>query len=393
VISLRPAIKATALALLACLAQQVLGQDAQDPPLVIETMQCRGNVSTSCQSILTYIFLNPGDVVDEEEIQNAKLRMAWLPNFESVDIYLEKGSERGKAHLVVEVVESDAIRMESTFGFASRADTTFNVIEGRISNWNLFGEGKVLHFGGAIATPLHGPVFRQRVVALQYVEPRLFGSKKYYGHATAFWNEVERAASNGDRFESEHAGAQFLIGRRLWSFSFLSAGYQFRPRHDIEGRFRLQDGTFDEITNSPSGLAVLRFGWHSEDDPYFPTSGSWLAIDRFSSSSDDADEEWEVFYRRTWRTAGNSFWTLHYESESNFSFAFARPIGPSASFGGIRRGRWYLQPLVNEFGRDDRGQRLHEVGLRAGIRLDTERFGVIDLFVIGTGTVESDLLP
>jgi hypothetical protein len=393
VISLRPAITATALALLACLGQRVRAQEAPDPPpLVIETMQCRGNVSTSCKSILSYIFLNPGDVIDEEEIQNAKLRMAWLPNFEAVDIYLEKGSERGKARLIVEVVEGDAIRTEGAFGFASRDSLDFNVIEARISNWNLSGEGRVLHFGAGVATPLGEPELSQKVVNLQYVEPQLFGSKKYYANAIAFWNDTDSEDRFGNRVKAEHAGVELMLGRRLWDFSFISAGYQFRPLHDFAGRFRQRDGSFEDVTNSPGGLMVFRFGWHSEDDPYFPTSGSWLSFDRFSSSSDDADEEWEIFYRRTWRTKGNSLWTFHFESDGNFSVAFARPIGASDLFGGIRRGRWYLQPLLNEAGIDERGRQLHEVGLRAGIRLDTKWLGVVDLFVVGTRSTDVGFL-
>ena len=84
------------------------GQAATDAEtLIIEDFSCRGNAATSCDFILGHVYLAPGDVVDEEELGNARLRLASLPSFHSVQIYLEKGSARGRVRVVIEVTEAD----------------------------------------------------------------------------------------------------------------------------------------------------------------------------------------------------------------------------------------------------------------------------------------------
>ena len=57
------------LAPLAALAQAVA--PPADPPLIVESLECRGNVISSCRGILGLLYLSEGDRLDEEEIQNA----------------------------------------------------------------------------------------------------------------------------------------------------------------------------------------------------------------------------------------------------------------------------------------------------------------------------------
>src|SRR5262245_41193063 len=83
--------------------------DTDNSPIVVEDLECRGNASTSCTFILGQVYLAEGDIVDEDEIRNAELRLLWLRNFQSVSIHLEKGSARGKARVVVEVVEASPV--------------------------------------------------------------------------------------------------------------------------------------------------------------------------------------------------------------------------------------------------------------------------------------------
>src|SRR5689334_16907522 len=116
----RAAIGLLVLLLLAPLAAFGQASPPADPPLIVESLECRGNVTTSCRFILGQLYLAEGDRLDEEEIQNAKLRLLWLRNFSAVSIYLEKGSERGRARVVVEVVEASAVNKELTYGFFSQ---------------------------------------------------------------------------------------------------------------------------------------------------------------------------------------------------------------------------------------------------------------------------------
>src|SRR5690348_15525453 len=147
------------LLLLAPLA--ALAQAPADPPLVVESLECRGNVSTSCEFILGQLYLGKGDRVDEEEIQNAKLRLLWLRNFRSVSIYLEKGSQRGFARVVIEVTEASAISKEVTLGFAALDDVLSQVVQGRWADNNLFGNGKVLDASATFVIPVAGDKTRE----------------------------------------------------------------------------------------------------------------------------------------------------------------------------------------------------------------------------------------
>lgn len=80
--------------------------------LTVEDIRCKGNASTKCSFILGFLHLSAGDPLNEEEIQNAKLRLSSLPDFVSVQIYLDKGSAKGRAIVVIEVVETDRVENE-----------------------------------------------------------------------------------------------------------------------------------------------------------------------------------------------------------------------------------------------------------------------------------------
>src|SRR5262245_59259233 len=120
---------------------------AEEQPLTVEAVQCRGNATTSCDFILGQLYLSVGDKVNEEEIENAKLRLSFLRNFSSVSIFLERGSERGKAIVVVEVIEANPITYEGFLGFDKYLTSRYQVVSGSVTDYNLFGRGKILAFG------------------------------------------------------------------------------------------------------------------------------------------------------------------------------------------------------------------------------------------------------
>jgi hypothetical protein len=149
------------LLLTAFFCARAVAQSAPEQPLVVEQLVCRGNASTSCTFILGQVYLAEGDVVDEEELQNAKLRLLWLRNFQSVSIYLEKGSVRGRARVVVEVVEAKPITTELAYGLFDQDTSVGGNISGRITHYNLFGTGKIFDARANIIAPWSGPTIRQ----------------------------------------------------------------------------------------------------------------------------------------------------------------------------------------------------------------------------------------
>ena len=67
-------------------------QAIEIPKLIAQDVQCRGNHRISCNFIRSQVHVKQGDVLNEEEIVNAELRLSSLRNFESVSVHLEKGS-------------------------------------------------------------------------------------------------------------------------------------------------------------------------------------------------------------------------------------------------------------------------------------------------------------
>ena len=181
------------------------GQAATDADtLIIEDLACRGNVATSCDFILGHVYLAPGDVVDEEELGNARLRLASLPSFHSVQIYLEKGSARGRVRVVIEVTEADPYAREWLTGTSLRFDSLSQLFPGRLTHQNLFGTGKLLDATMLAYVPLDGRTRSEYSARVQYVDPHWLGSKRMYAIAG-----VSGGRSDFENFDDELLGSEW----------------------------------------------------------------------------------------------------------------------------------------------------------------------------------------
>jgi hypothetical protein len=397
------------LGILALLALLIGAPAAADRPLVIEELQCRGNTATSCAYILSHVYLFATSEVDEEEIRNAKFRLSALPNFSSVRIFLEKGSDRGKTVLVVEVVEANPLYTEALAGLANHGAHT---VAFRIGHQNLFGAGERLELTAAARIPVEGPVEQDSSYArLQYIDPNLFGAEKYFFSASALYFDGGPVTRFGDVLDRYESGVDFMVGRRFADFSYVAAGYRYLFKGSSDSTVFQRDDQFIEINESEyANQLLLEYGWNSEDDPYFPTQGGRFQasvavsfLDERRSNSPDFDPgddgleaQLLLGYRHTWSFAGRNY--LRFEigatpgaearsalnSDDDFmTLAYERALSPSGLFAGIERGRWYVdlsERSLSIIG----GNAVHEVALKAGLRLDTKRFGIVELYVLGT---------
>ena len=385
-----------AFAPLYCAAQESVSAQSKQQ-LVIEDIQCRGNASTSCGSILGYLYLAAGDRVDETEIQNAKLRLTTLPDFKKVDIYLERGSARGSALLIVEVVEADPIFREFSLGTSARLSSVSQNAAVRIGHQNMFGRGKIVDLTLGGQQPFSGPVHRGASAQLRYADPHLFDSKKYFafgGVAYVNARDENRYGSFGE-IELLHLGV--TVGRRLWDFSYLTVGYGYNvSTHVRSGRWQ-SDGTFETKENANRHGVDVIYGWNSEDDFYFPTRGSAFRTG-FGWAFGEPGEfnAFHLQFRKTWQTRNAALWTIKiggdptterrqsFNESQYLSLSFARPIAGRDGLADIKRGRWYVEPGVSPVGFDPFGRQIWEAGLKAGVRLEIESLGLVDLYVIGS---------
>jgi outer membrane protein assembly factor BamA len=363
------------LLLAALLCARAMAQSAPEQPLVVEQLVCRGNASTSCTFILGQVYLAEGDVIDEEELQNAKLRLLWLRNFQSVSIYLEKGSARGRARVIVEVSEAKPITTELAYGLFDQDTSVGENISGRITHYNLFGRGKIFDARANIIAPWSGPTIRQYFARAQYIDPHLFDTKRNFFSAGVAYLDGTFARRNGDNQFREQLSYDVTFGRRLWDFSYFTVGYQHRPIIEVNSNLRQDDGHFEQVDTVRDGVVALGFGWNSEDDPYFPTRGSRLNV---SVITDDphSNNKSTVFYRHNWRW-GRTVWSAHYERKDIFGIGVARPLGLQLDEGAVRRARWFSGLIGEPNGFNAEGSKIHSLGLNAGVLLETRSFGIV----------------
>jgi outer membrane protein assembly factor BamA len=360
----------------------------QDTKLIVQDIQCRGNVSTSCKFIRGHLYLQVGGMLDEDEVKDAKLRLSALPNFRSVDIYLEKGSEKGRVVVVIEVAETDSFTMALVLGTSFRRNTDIQTFAARFSDHNLFGAGKILDLlvvGDAAVTR---KAAREYATRLEYFDPQLFGSNRYFLATGLFYSRSAYNFPDSSALNNGGAGVDASLGRRFGSFSYATVGYRFIFNSSLNNQYLAFDGNLTTLTDSSKSVLLFTYGRNSEDDSSFPTRG-WMfhLYDNWDPSEHGHFAGAEA--RATWRGGSNSFWTVQTRPFNDFSAPFDDDLGTSVTYarsieasdhlGGIRRGRWYMGPgltFVNHA--------TLEVGMKAGIRLDTRALGIVNLYVIGS---------
>jgi outer membrane protein assembly factor BamA len=387
-------IKATLILSLVTTGASVLCHaDSPEPTsLIVEDIRCKGNASTECSFIRGFLHLSPGEPLSEEEIQEAKLRLSSLPDFLSVDIYLDKGSAKGRAIVVIQVVEADRVENEISAGTSSRLSSLYQTVEGRVAERKVFGTEDTVNLDVEGLIPIDGPSHHGIFARLQFVDPTLLDSNRYFLIAGASYqntaiNYPYDAFDTTDQFEID-----LSVGRRLFDYSYITVGYLQRLISQSVSQTRGTSALFSTNTdpNNNKGWAV-GYGWNSEDDPYFPTRGS-----RLSSSF---GESWaSVQFRKTWSIGPKSTWMVQLggtpgtqyraslDESQDFSVGYQHMISASDSLGGINRGRWFVEPGFSYYGDIAYGKQVGEWGLKVGVRLDTKVLGMVDLYLIASAS-------
>ncbi len=368
----------------------VLADSGENSGLIVDDLHCRGNAVTTCPFILGYVHVSPGDRLNEDEIQDAKLRLSSLPEFVSVDIHLEKGSAKGRAIVVVDVVEADSVQNEFVAGTSARLSSVSQTIEGRMADRDVFGTRDTVNVDFEGIAPIGGLTRRGIYTRLQFADPKLLDSSKYFLITGVTYQNTRIDYPGGDFDQTDQLGIDGSVGRRIFDYSYVTIGYLYRPISQSVSQYTKSADIFSTDTDPNNNRGVsLGYGWDSEDDSYFPTRGS-----RLSSSF---GLSWaSVRFRKTWSSSPDSAWTVQVggtpgtqyraslDESQDFSIAYGHRIAPGDGFGGIRHGRWYVEPGASYYGTSAYGRPQIEWGLKAGIRLDTKAFGVVDLYVIGS---------
>jgi outer membrane protein assembly factor BamA len=282
--------------------------------------------------------------------------------------------------VVVEVVEASAVNKDLTFGFFSQNGSMGQLIQGRWTEQNLFGNGKVLDFKASIVTPLSGDKQSQRIAQLSYIDPHLFDSKRYYFSTDLAFLDLDIDRENGDLIDIRQVALNLNFGRRLWDFSYITAGFQYRPVSDRFWSIRQDDGKFEDTVDTSNGSLIVAYGWNSRDDQYFPTRGSAFQL-TVVSERDRSDTDAGLSYSNAWTSANGTTWIASFNvPDPSTRIEIQRPLKP---FWDARQARTFLQLGIGSVGRNDGGGHILSGGFAAGVRFDSPRLGVVTLYVLG----------
>ncbi|OUS24697.1 hypothetical protein A9Q98_13310 [Thalassotalea sp. 42_200_T64] len=92
-------------------------RNSKTKDLIIDDIICSGNKDTDCEFIVKKYYQAIGDVLDTNEIADARLRLGTLFQLTDTDVYLEKGKQRDHVIVVFAVQEASNIQYEVSSGF------------------------------------------------------------------------------------------------------------------------------------------------------------------------------------------------------------------------------------------------------------------------------------
>jgi outer membrane protein assembly factor BamA len=321
---------------------------AVSPILIIDDITCIGNETTQCSFINKKYYQKIGDVLDPDEVIDAKLRLGTLIQFKYVNVFLKKGHQRGHVVVVFDIKEASNLQydigyqyqyikynenFDYCYGEAIPKNekeriklcdrNEYNVAEiqnnlfAKVTNFNFLGSGKELSFALStykydknsdhIQQPLIAPSYEYtwstryvkdiRTVAVQYYDPHLLNSPYYYFNAKidAFQGKVSSSYSDSNILDKENnrMSTQYAnwlsVGRRFGRHSFISLG--------ISG----------DLENKINQSYFFTYGYNSENDVLFPTQGDKFV---FNGSTISDGNRLGFSYKRHFNLSNQSAFSL-----------------------------------------------------------------------------------
>lgn len=157
----------------------------------LEGVELRGNKRTAGRVVLRYVKFRAGDVldVDDTEIELTRYRLLGTGFFKTVELSLRKGSGRGAAVLVIDLVERNTLIVQQLWlGIAADEDTAGNAkpltpfLGLEAAETNLAGTGITLGAGIGLATD-------QLALRTRFFDPAFAGTSWSAG-VTVLYNDA-----------------------------------------------------------------------------------------------------------------------------------------------------------------------------------------------------------
>lgn len=269
----------------------------------LEGVELRGNTRTAARVILRYVRFRAGDVldVDDPEIELTRYRLLGTGFFTTVSLSLRKGSKRGAATLVIEVVERNTFIVQNLWlAIAADEDTAGNArpqsaFTGvQVAETNLAGTGITLGAGIGLAAD-------QLALRTRFVDPALAGTG-WSAAVTLLYNDARDFFGSRDvSFESplleqrevtryavvayKRFGATLGTGHDLGVSSWFSLDYRLEqidaivPTVASHVRGQTREPIDFDILPGSTVLSSLRAGltYDTRDAPFLATRGTYAS--------------------------------------------------------------------------------------------------------------------
>ena len=264
-------------------ATRVELEDPFKPSYILESVEVRGNHKTFGELIRSYVQLKPGETLDPEKVEISRIRLLALGYFKDVHMSLEKGSERGRVKLVVEVDERNTIIIDDLFGGFSKTNPFWGGVG--VSDINFLGRGLVL--SGAFVASEYQQAYR-----LGAFWPSVFNTNLQAGVEALVSLGEERALASrvqdcdlDQNLKYLRAGGVLSLGMRvdrIHRINFELHGEHIEDTsergnwcddpdpHPFDGYLRTGQSTFWSLT--------FRFERDTRDDFFLATRGMHLVI-------------------------------------------------------------------------------------------------------------------
>ena len=180
---------------------------ATPSPLVLESIQLQGTERTSLSTVLLYLPLEPGEVVDQAALVAAVDELRRSALFARVAFFTKPGTERGRLILVLEVTEH---RFDVRFGIGNTDLDGWYLIPVMLAADNQFGHGERIDLQWRFG-------FRQNGFLLNFAVPRFGDGRNYWATRLGVLQTDRPYYFDGVEFRHrvDFGGLGFTLGRRL----------------------------------------------------------------------------------------------------------------------------------------------------------------------------------
>ena len=261
--------------------------------ITIEKIDCEGNRNANCDFIVSQTELQEGQPLNEDKVKEAKLRLMLLGYFDDVTIRLEKGSEFGKARMIIEVKERNGYSFYGNLGVISPIDSPYLTTDYIGAHRSLTGHGDPLSLRlrtnyGTIyydTSPTQSNLLRsssnaskahELMARLEYTRPNFLHRRLSLtgGFGVGTLSNRHYLNTVGDT-DYTFFWADIAMGIRATNYTFLTAG------------FRYSNQKWEQVSVNPANVTTLRefpkavfvqYIYDTQDDPIFPTTGNRVQI-------------------------------------------------------------------------------------------------------------------